>query len=436
MVLIAIIIILLPYYQRLVTGDQPAPKQKTERVIKSDSTTQQESAQKEQVARKQLMEQQESAIEDKTRAISESILTIPVEQDVAERFIEIRSNKINVVLSNKGGGSLQKFILLNYEKNDSTLLNMIDNSIQNDLHFSFQSPNGDFIETSNYLFKSNKNFKLKTLDNGQVFEIKYTLAINDNELEKTYIFYDNRYHFDVVIKFSDPANMLLNRRYEFGWVNGLPSTEPHSGDDYNYSQAYVYMAEDLEGYSLSDPGKKETVTLSGSADWLAVRTKYFISSIMNRNVDVSEGIYFSGEGIQKESYVQRLYNYGYNAQYVNDNYGDTLRVYIGPLDHDELGYFENNIDELIMNNGWYERAFRFISLLVLPVLEFLYSIIPNYGIVIIIFSVLVKIIVYPLTKKSYSSMKEMQKIQPLMAEIREKYKDDAQRMNKEMMKSL
>ena len=67
-------------------------------------------------------------------------------------------------------------------------------------------------------------------------------------------------------------------------------------------------------------------------------------------------------------------------------------------------------------------------------LQFFLSFIPNYGIVIIIFSILVKVILYPLTKKSYSSMKDMQKIQPLMAEIREKYKDEPQRMNSEMMK--
>jgi YidC/Oxa1 family membrane protein insertase len=155
---------------------------------------------------------------------------------------------------------------------------------------------------------------------------------------------------------------------------------------------------------------------------------------MSINADISEGIYFSGEGVKQDDYVQRLYNFGYNVRYQNDFKGDTLRVYIGPLDISELDYYDNHLDELVMNNGWYESMFRFISLIILQVLQFLQSIIPNYGIVIIIFSILVKVVLYPLTKKSYSSMKDMQKIQPLMAEIREKYKDDAQRMNSEMMK--
>jgi YidC/Oxa1 family membrane protein insertase len=228
--------------------------------------------------------------------------------------------------------------------------------------------------------------------------------------------------------------MILNRSYEFGWQNGLPPTEPNFSDDYNYSQAYVYMGEELDGYQLSEPGKKELVTYSGSADWLAVRTKYFITALMHKNADVSEGIYFSGEGIQKQDYVQRLYDFGYNVNYQNNYNGDTLRVYIGPLDISELDRYHNELDQLVMNNGWYEHMFRFISLIILQLLQFFHSFIPNYGIVIIIFSILIKVVLYPLTKKSYSSMKDMQKIQPLMTEIREKYKDEPQRMNSEMMK--
>jgi YidC/Oxa1 family membrane protein insertase len=87
-----------------------------------------------------------------------------------------------------------------------------------------------------------------------------------------------------------------------------------------------------------------------------------------------------------------------------------------------------------MNHGWYERTFRPVSLLILRIFKFFQLFIPNYGIVIILFSILVKIVVYPLTKKSYKSMKEMSRVQPLLTEIKEKYKSDPQRMNKETMK--
>jgi len=63
----------------------------------------------------------------------------------------------------------------------------------------------------------------------------------------------------------------------------------------------------------------------------------------------------------------------------------------------------------------------------------LYSVIPNYGIAIIILTLLIKIVLWPLGSKSYKSMSEMKRIQPLMKEIREKYKDDKKKMNEEVM---
>ena len=77
---------------------------------------------------------------------------------------------------------------------------------------------------------------------------------------------------------------------------------------------------------------------------------------------------------------------------------------------------------------------RFISRAVLFSLVALYEVIPNYGIVLIIFSVIVKLLVYPLTKKSYQSMKAMQVLQPEVLSLREKYKSDPQKLNQATMK--
>jgi len=66
-------------------------------------------------------------------------------------------------------------------------------------------------------------------------------------------------------------------------------------------------------------------------------------------------------------------------------------------------------------------------------LRFFNRYVNNYGISIILLTVLVKIIFWPLTRKSYQSMKQMQKLQPMMARIREKYKDNREQLNREMM---
>jgi YidC/Oxa1 family membrane protein insertase len=79
--------------------------------------------------------------------------------------------------------------------------------------------------------------------------------------------------------------------------------------------------------------------------------------------------------------------------------------------------------------GWFD----FIAKPCLWLMNFLHDFIPNYGLAIIILTIMIKVVLWPLGSKSYKSMSEMKKIQPLMKEIREKHKDDKKKMNQEVM---
>ena len=105
-------------------------------------------------------------------------------------------------------------------------------------------------------------------------------------------------------------------------------------------------------------------------------------------------------------------------------------LYLGPIDFKNLTAYDADLEKM-MDFGF--GLIRPISRLVLRVFTFLHNYIPNYGLVIIIFSILVKILVFPLTRKSYESMHAMQELSPRLQEIREKYKDNPEKMNKKMM---
>jgi YidC/Oxa1 family membrane protein insertase len=79
--------------------------------------------------------------------------------------------------------------------------------------------------------------------------------------------------------------------------------------------------------------------------------------------------------------------------------------------------------------GWFD----IIAKPCLWFMNFIYGFIPNYGVAIIILTIFTKVLLWPLGSKSYKSMNEMKKVQPLMAEIREKYKGDKKKMNEEIM---
>jgi len=422
MFFIAIILILLPTYQEYVLGIKPEEEKKQSETISAEKKSE-----------PQQDETTISTLETSRPVVENEIKNEKVFGDSLEKNIIIESENYIIELSNKGGGSLKSYVLKKYSKYDSSLVNMVAKELENNLTLSFQESGGGYVETKDFIYGVSSEITSKKLSGNEEFSIAYTLKFENSEIRKEFVFYNEAYHIDLKVSISDMSS-LLNNQYQINWINGLPPTESYVADDSEYSTAFVYMADELENFDVDEPGKTQLSTLSGKADWLAVRTKYFITSISVIDADVSNGVYFQGLGIEQENYLQKLFNLGFLAQYDPNKGSDIYRLYIGPLDHNELGKYDNNLDELIMNNGAYERTFRSVTrYVVLPLLEFLHSFIPNWGIVIIVFSILIKIVLWPLTKKSYQSTKKMQVLQPKMTAIKEKYKNDQQRMNKEMM---
>ena len=209
MVIIAVIIVLMPYYQRMISGGKPVKKEKTLQTEKVDSSKQISDKKEKEEAVKNIPEE----IPEEKKEKEEKIFVGNIIQDSTTHTIDIQSDILRVRISNKGGGTLEKYELLKYDSFDSSKVNMIDKSINNHTDLSFQNVNGEFIDTKNYLFKTSQKKSEIKLNKGETFKIKYTLYFGEQYLEKTLIFYSDRYNFDVVIKFSNPSAMILNRNY-------------------------------------------------------------------------------------------------------------------------------------------------------------------------------------------------------------------------------
>ena len=110
---------------------------------------------------------------------------------------------------------------------------------------------------------------------------------------------------------------------------------------------------------------------------------------------------------------------------------DRFHVFLGPNDLDLVKELGVNLEKM-MDFGW--KLIRPISKLIYRAIGFFYGIIPNYGISIILLAVILKLILHPLTAKSYKSMKEMNELAPRLKELKEKYKGDPQKMNQATMK--
>ena len=185
---------------------------------------------------------------------------------------------------------------------------------------------------------------------------------------------------------------------------------------------------------------KYNVSLTGTTNWIATRSKYFAAALIPRShlgtgvksSGVKESILTKrGKATARKITIGLLMDLPYEQ-----NFADTFSVFVGPMDYEVLSAYNNGMADLIDIGttpfvGWIIKIFAIPIMWLLPRM---YNIIPNYGLVIIIFSFLVKFVTWPLTKKTVQSMNAMRELQPKMEELKKKHKNNPQALNREIMK--
>lgn len=429
LIFLVVILMYTPFYQRLIMGDrQPQTTEAVKDSLLLDSA----------VIPPQLVE---SKVETDTSSHEE-----PKPQDVPSGkviestvesqkivTVQIENQYISAAISSENGGSITNWELKNYKNVIGGNLNLING---NGLGISFTNNDGKQFDLNEYnlFMKEIGGQKIVLDENNPVQAVEFYLPVGNGKIIKKVFFYHDKYSIDVIVKFEGLQDYIINRRYFLSWENGLESTEKNADEDYSYARAYASMAGELEDLDIG-ANKVDDKSFNGLVDWTAIRTKYFLASLIPNTPDKMNGAILHALGEKENDLLRKIYSISLDVPFnQTHSQSDSFTVYLGPLDYTILKSYQRDLQTLIMNKDWYERIFRPIGLLVLYVLKFFHQFIPNYGIVIIIFSILIKLVLHPLTKKSYQSMSEMQYFQPKIAELREKYKNDPQRMQKEMMK--
>ncbi|MCK5408307.1 MAG: membrane protein insertase YidC, partial [Candidatus Krumholzibacteria bacterium] len=212
----------------------------------------------------------------------------------------------------------------------------------------------------------------------------------------------------------------------WGMGPGLRSTEKNVKDDQQNFKAAVKLGEEIHRLKPGNFGDKSREEFSGTLSWASLQTKYFTAALIPPE-PTRAAVTITGN--KKDHRIsQRLVVPAVARQ---GNVDNSLRVYMGPLDYKVLGALDVGLDKNI-DMGW--RLIRPVSWVVLKALVWTHQFIPNYGLVIIIISVLTKVLFYRLTHKSFKSMKDMQALQPRIQALKEKYGDDRQKVSQETMK--
>jgi len=334
-----------------------------------------------------------------------------------ETVTKIENNLYQATVSSLNGGTFTSFIIKNYLKPDSLPVDLLSGLKSENLLFFIEDLDGNPINV-------NQSWKLETeytpLTIEEEHTLEFSLVVLGEKITKKLTFLPDSYAIQVQIDCSTIRNQIF-RDLEFGWYGGLAPTEDDVVGDQTYFQSYVYQGGELEKQKVKS-GKSEEQTFNGPADWVAIRTKYFISALVPNEPNIVEKTLLSSDFQENETY---------NASFVVESGRESgFTLYLGPLEYDQIKTLSVNLD-MVMDFGW--SFIRPISKGVLYSLKEIHKIVPNYGIVLIIFSFLVKLIVYPLTKKSYQSTAAMQTIQPEVNALRDKYKNNPQKLNQATM---
>jgi len=167
----------------------------------------------------------------------------------------------------------------------------------------------------------------------------------------------------------------------------------------------------------AEDGQGSQAKQAGTTNWTATKTKYFISAIIPAVPGV--GALVSGVLDGGRPLFTTQLNQSTSA-------GGSFNMYVGPLEYN--GVRSLGVDlENTMNLGW--APIRPLGRLITWSLTKMFKIIPNYGFVIILFAIIVKILLNPLTKKSFQSTRRMQDLQPKIQALKEKHKNDPKKLN-------
>ena len=252
------------------------------------------------------------------------------------------------------------------------------------------------------------------------YSLEFSLLVSGEKITKKITFFPDTYAIQIEIDCSEIRNNIF-RDLEFGWFGGLAPTEEDILGDQTYFKSYVFQGGELETQKVKS-GKSEEQIFNGPADWVAIRTKYFVSALIPKDPSAIEKTLLTSDFQINETY---------NASFVVESGRKSVfTLYLGPLEYDQIKTLSVDLD-MVMDFGW--SFIRPISKGVLYSLKEIHKVVPNYGFVLIIFSFLVKLIVYPLTKKSYQSTAAMQTIQPEISALRDKHKNNPQKLNQATM---
>jgi YidC/Oxa1 family membrane protein insertase len=351
-----------------------------------------------------------------------------------EDFITLENNKIELKISLKGG-RVYSARLKDYTTYDSLPLILFsgDSTV---FGFNFFTADNNAIRTNNLYFKPVSDEKSYVVtsqplsvslrlyaDTGQYIEYKYTLA-------------PDKYSLGYDVTFKNMQGILPQNQTSImlDWKMYIPQQEKGRTNEENYGTdiKYKYYQGDVEWLKQRQQKELEKADIPMKLSWVAFVDQFFSSIIINENHFLNGSI-SSTRTLTSKKYIR------YNSSELGVPFtpgADTklkMKMYFGPNHISTLRKEGYQLEKVVFLGrsviGWISRF------VIIPIFNWLEKYIKSYGLIILILTLIIKVVLFPLTFKSYQSQAKMQVLKPLVEELGKKFpkKDDAMKKQQATM---
>ena len=362
-----------------------------------------------------------ASVQGKTAIYKDSLLNLASGGE--ERIVTISNDKIEVAFTTKGAQPYSAKVK-EYRNYDSTDL-YIFRPGASEMGIGIYA--GETINTKDFYFDvieatdSSAAFSLQFAGGGSIIQ-RYALSEGSNMMTNTLTFKD----MDNVI----PKNATF---CDFDWALTIPRMEKGYKNEMQYSKVDYYFDGEKKPEEIGR-GRNASKRIENSLEWFAFQQQFF-SAIVRPDSRFSSG-QVSVEFHPEDDPQRNLMDCGAKMRsgfQISDNVVMVKDFYLGPNHYQTLKSYGRKYEKIIPLGGWLVGWFT--KFVIIPLFNFLHRFISNFGIIILLMTLFIKIVVLPFSYKSYSSSAKMQALKPEIDKLNEKYpkEEDALKKQQAMM---
>jgi YidC/Oxa1 family membrane protein insertase len=340
-----------------------------------------------------------------------------------EEFFTLENNFVKITISAKGGRPYS-VELKKYHTFDSKPLIMFDGD-STIMGLNFYTNNRS-IATNNLYFKpvgSETHIVVADKDTAKAMSLR--LYAGDNKyIEYTYSLLPKSYMVNFTIKLLGVNDLITTNgsTIDMNWLIYARKQEHIKQTENSYTSIYYNLNDEVDKLSASSREGSTDKNISTNIKWIAYKQQFFSSVLIAKN-QFSNAYFKQTTFTDTASNCLKLFNSEIGIPYDSRNDQTiSLAFYFGPNHFNTLKQYNLNMEELVNLGGWIVKWIN--RFLIIPVFNFLNKFIFNYGIIILLLTIFIKLILYPLTYKSYMSMAKMRLLKPQIDEINSRIPSD------------